>query len=103
MEIYDRNGVRINLDEYEELISKPDYKMVDSNMIKGVWISTVWLGINHNYGEGAPVIFETLIFGGKHDGEMERYCTEAEALEGHQEAVQRVVTSESAAIRGEGE
>lgn len=30
-------------------------------------ISTVFLGMNYRFGEGPPLIFETMIFGGKHD------------------------------------
>lgn len=58
------------------------------------FISTVFLGIDHNLGhtEGhnRPVLFETMVFNIK-DGEvdyseidMQRYCTWAEAEEGHQ-------------------
>ncbi len=39
------------------------------------WISTLWLGINHNYGDGPPLIFETMVFGGEHDEEMMRYAS----------------------------
>jgi hypothetical protein len=46
-------------------------------------VSTVFLGLNHQYGDGPPLIFETMVFGGKYDQEQERYATEAQALEGH--------------------
>jgi hypothetical protein len=52
-------------------------------------VSTVFLGINHNYSnKGAPILFETMIFGGEHDGYQERYCTWEEAEEGHKRAVE---------------
>jgi hypothetical protein len=25
-------------------------------------VSTIWLGINHRFGDGAPLIFETMVF-----------------------------------------
>ena len=54
-------------------------------------ISTVFLGLDHNFsGEGAPVLYETLVFGGKLDGEMMRYTTHEEALAGHVRMVTRV-------------
>lgn len=28
----------------------------------GIWISTVWLGLDHQYGDGPPLIFETMAF-----------------------------------------
>lgn len=49
-------------------------------------ISTVFLGINHNLREGKPLLFETMILGGEHDGFCERYSTWEEAEKGHFEA-----------------
>lgn len=59
-------------------------------------ISTVDLGIDHNFGFGKPLYYETMIF--KYDendeidyyGEfdyLERYSTEDEAREGHKRAI----------------
>lgn len=54
----------------------------------GIRVSTVFLGIDHGFGEGyAPVLFETMIFGGKEDEYQERYCTWEEAEAGHAKAV----------------
>lgn len=54
-------------------------------------ISTVFLGFDHRFsGDGAPILFETLVFGGKLADEMERYCTLEQAQEGHKSMVQRV-------------
>lgn len=50
----------------------------------GVLVSTVFLGIDHRWmGEGRPLVFETMVFGGPLDQEQRRYCTYAEALAGH--------------------
>ena len=64
-----------------------------------VEVSTVFLGINHNFGtEGPPLLWETLVSGpGCDDGYLERYSTEAEALRGHTKAVRRIISSSSAA------
>src|SRR3972149_4247748 len=49
-----------------------------------VYVSTVFLGINHRFGDdGPPLLFETMIFGGEHDGWQARYSTWDEAVEGH--------------------
>ena len=48
-----------------------------------VRVSTVFLGLNHNFEDGPPLIFETLVFGGDLDGEMRRYSTWEEAENGH--------------------
>lgn len=51
-----------------------------------VSVSTVWLGLDHQYGDGPPLIFETMIFGGEHDQYQERYSTKEEAIAGHKRA-----------------
>ena len=57
---------------------------------KKVTISTVFLGLDHSFGSGPPVLWETMIFGGKHDGYQNRYTSREAALLGHQEAVELV-------------
>ena len=55
--------------------------------IKGeVEVSTVFLGLDHSFGDGAPLLFETMIFGGEHDQYQERYATWEEAEAGHKKA-----------------
>jgi hypothetical protein len=53
-----------------------------------VLVSTVFLGIDHSplFG-GAPVLWETMIFGGKHDSYQDRYRSLKKAKEGHTAAV----------------
>ncbi len=53
-----------------------------------VKVSTVFLGLDHSFGlgEGPPILFETMIFGGEHDDYQQRYATREEALMGHEEA-----------------
>ena len=58
---------------------------------RGVRVSTVFLGLDHRYyGKGKPILFETIVFGGKLDGEQERYCTWKEAESGHREMIERI-------------
>ena len=56
----------------------------------GVTISTVFLGLDHAWGDGPPLLFETMIFGGSHDQYQERYSSKKEALAGHKQAVAMV-------------
>lgn len=58
--------------------------------IAHVYISTVFLGLDQGNGNGNPVLFETMIFGGPLDGMQLRYHTWEEAEIGHQETVERV-------------
>lgn len=56
-----------------------------------VRVSTVFLGIDHNFGgEGLPILFETMVFGGPLDQEQVRYSTWNEAEAGHKAIVKRV-------------
>lgn len=53
-------------------------------------ISTVFLGWNHDFLGGPPLLWETIVFGGKLNGEMKRYSTLDEAKKGHDEMVGKV-------------
>ena len=55
-----------------------------------VEISTVLLMVSSSMFEQPPLIFETMIFGGEHDQYQYRYATKAEAIAGHERAVQLV-------------
>lgn len=56
-----------------------------------VIVSTVFLGLDHNYeGKGEPILFETMIFGGKHDQYQTRCSTWDEAVIQHEEACKLV-------------
>ncbi len=50
----------------------------------GVTVSTVFLGLDHSFGSGPPMLFETMVF---HDGRTgvccERYATWDDAVAGH--------------------
>ena len=87
-EYHDRNGDAITADQWAALFRDQAYKRVASDELGDIFVSTVWLGLNHNFDpDGEPLIFETMIFGGTHDEDQWRYSTEAEALEGHAAAV----------------
>lgn len=67
-------------------------RIVAQDTVGPVWVSTVFLGINQNYGEGPPILWETLAFVPGEDGSrrsiegsMLRYETREEALAGHAE------------------
>ncbi len=68
-------------------------RRVASDQIGGVIVSTVFLGLDHSFVGGAPVLFETMVFSGPLDGETNRYCTWEEAEIGHAAMVRRVDSS----------
>ena len=51
--------------------------------VGSVTVSTVFIGLDHQFGDGPPLLFETLVMGGRLDGEMDRYSTWDEAAAGH--------------------
>lgn len=55
------------------------------------YVSTVFLGLNHAYNDGPPVLWETMVFDLPKEGEwQERYTSREDAIKGHEEMVQRV-------------
>jgi hypothetical protein len=52
-------------------------------------VSTVFTGLDHQWRDGDPLLFETMIFGGPLDQEQDRYSTWEQAERGHADAVTR--------------
>jgi hypothetical protein len=50
----------------------------------GCTVSTVFLGIDHAFRGGPPVLWESMIFGGALDGMQRRYISRANAISGHE-------------------
>jgi len=42
-------------------------RTIAKDTINGIDVSTVFLGLDHQFGEGKPLLFETMVFGGKLD------------------------------------
>jgi hypothetical protein len=68
-------------------------RVVASTTIGAARVSTVFLGIDHRFGKGPPLLFETMVFGGAMDGEANRSSTWAEAEEHHAAMCARVRAS----------
>lgn len=78
-----------NLLKWAEWFETAD-RHVKNTKVGGVQVSTVFLGLDHNFFGGKPLLFETMIFGGRHDGYQERYTTWEEAEKGHKKASELV-------------
>lgn len=66
-------------------------RVVARTAVGTVTVSTVFLGVDHQFSpDGPPLIFETLVFGGPHDGTMDRYSTWDEAERGHVAMLARI-------------
>lgn len=69
-------------------------RRVASDDVNGIQVSTVFLGIDHRWGQGRPLLFETMVFGGEYNQACERYSTWEEAEIGHSEMLAKVILSE---------
>ena len=92
---YGWQGEPITADEWARLFA--DERHIGDDDIDAVHVSTVWMGIDHGCGDGPPLIFETMIFGGEHDQECWRYATEQQARAGHARIVEAIRAAHPAA------
>lgn len=67
--------------EWFEKADREGERVVGKFEHQGVTVSTVFLGCDHGFGAGPPMLFETMIFGGQFDEALWRFATwdEAEA------------------------
>lgn len=88
---FNRLGESITFDRWCYLQGDPQYACIawDEPQV-GVYVSTVWLGVNHWYDNDNPLIFETIVVNGPCDQDFRRYGSEVEAVCGHLTAVERV-------------
>ena len=91
---YDREGKPIGFGDWAVLHEDNDYKIVRRDYpVPEIRVSTAWLGMDHQYGDGPPVIFETMVFdeeGGRFEelGEWTmRHHTETQAIAYHEKTV----------------
>ena len=68
-----------------------DSRRVAETQVGDVWVSTIFMGLDHNYSrQGPPILFETMAFVGGVSADyvgFARYATWDEAERGHADAV----------------
>jgi len=74
----------------------PAHVDLDEDLLDGLRVSTVRLPINHKWGDGPDLWYETMVFPKNSylDLACERYTTEEEAQAGHDAMVARVEAGE---------
>jgi len=84
----DRNRIRTQIQVRKKLGMSMD--RVDNIKMLGrmIVISTVFLGLDHSFGSGPPLLFETMVFNGPCDGEQRRTPDWTAAAAGHRETVE---------------
>ena len=87
-----KNVIDANIKEWGEFLADKKDKIVEQTELEDKWVSTVFLGIDHGFGEN-HLWFETMVFPLKEgtrfytDMYCDRYETYQEAKQGHAEVV----------------
>lgn len=87
---FDRQGRAIDVTEMVRLSQDAAYRVVARDWVGRVEVATVWLGFDHSFRSAEPVLFETVVFGGRMDQYSRRYGTEKEARVGHAKVLSSV-------------
>ena len=86
---YSMNGEPLTMAEWAMLFEDTIGRTIGKTELQnGMSVSTVWVGIDHGFGRGDILIFETMVFPQEmSDHEQERYSTREQALAGHNRIV----------------
>ncbi len=85
---YEKTGNVLQSND-ERVIMRTDLK---NNKDEKLLLSTVFLGLDHAFGEGGPVLFEYMCFGGPDDEDQGRFKTIQEAQMNHLGMMKRYST-----------
>ena len=99
--ILDDNGrpvLELDVVKWDEwyAISMPQRQVAKTD-VSNKYVSTVFLGMDHNWGgAGPPILYETMVFSGEleDDLDMDRYETREQAVHGHEAMVDKVKAGE---------
>lgn len=106
----------MSLLQWAQWYENPENRRVGETFTEFHHISTVFLGVNRQWGKGPPILFETMVFETaktvfsnrdgtlrEYDEEMDdqtwRYSTWSDAEAGHRATVKRVLKVEAAAAK----
>lgn len=81
---YDPDGQPISFEQWLA-IDATQYELLDH--VGAAIVSTQYIGMSAHQ---PPLIYETLVIGGTHNGDLHRYATRDEAVAGHQRTVARI-------------
>lgn len=100
---YDMNGKPIDDHEANKLL-QDRRRIIRSTWLtdrrERVHVSTVFLVLDHSFMETGPVLWETMVFGGAHDGAQNRYTSRRQARLGHEimcQAVRATIAAQASA------
>jgi len=79
-----------DLETWGRWLETADRVVAQTTVRDGVDVSTVFIGLDHQFGNGSPLLFETMVFRHGDGQDTDRYSTWDEAVNGHQRMVERV-------------
>jgi hypothetical protein len=77
-----------DMETWAAFVTQPDASRIDRTSVGDADVSTVFLGATPSFRSGVPLLFETMIFGGRYDTWMWRWSTRADAVAGHARVVE---------------
>lgn len=83
---------------WSEWFNNADNRRVAVTVIDGVTVSTVFLGVAHSFRMGKPLLFETIVFGGRLDGVQRRCGSWQEAEQQHRAYLSSVAADKRACL-----
>lgn len=90
-----KQPVAIDIMAVRDAASEQDRRVGKTRVFDRAEVSTVFLGLDHQWDpDGPPLLFETMVFGGRLDEHTERYSTWDEAVAGHERVVAMVRAEE---------
>lgn len=85
------NPIKTDIKSYIDWeIKNEPKKALKQEYINDIYVSTVFLGLDHSFQSQIPLLWETMIFGGRHDQYQTRYSSYEDAIKGHEVAVNLV-------------
>ena len=73
-----------DLMEWARWFERRPNRVVKQEYVGTQFVSTVFLGLDHSFGDdGPPILYETMILGGPHDQYQTRCATREQALREH--------------------
>lgn len=92
--VLDENGNPKPIDDvlaWGSWLETTDRQVAEDFVDNRIRVSTIFLGLDHSWDEGPPVLWETMLFGDEgapfQQGEQMRYRSREDALKGHKRAI----------------
>src|SRR5688572_9385973 len=79
-----------DLQRWGEWMTRADRRVALTEVTSWLRVSSVFLGLDHQFGQGPPLLFESMVFADEESLAMRRYSSWAEAEVGHLEMVKEL-------------